>query len=142
MAVEHICIRMKKQAGTIQQITEVLKIEGVNILAVSAADLGDDLQISMVVDDPEKAFNIFEAKAFSFSLQEVVAAEVPHHPGALNSIVASLKTAQVDIIQLYSFLGRSASHAILILMVDKVDEAKKVLKDNWIRLVGEEIYGG
>jgi len=142
MAVEHICLQMKKEADAIQQITHVLKIEGVNILAVSAATQGDGLQISMVVDDPEKAVNIFESKAFSFTIEEVIAAEVPHHPGAVNSIVASLKTAQVDLFQLYSFLGRSASHAILILVVDKVEEAKKVLKNNWIRLVGEEIYGG
>ena len=142
MAVNHICVKMKKEADSIQQITEVLKIEGVNILAVSVAAQKNNLQISMVVDDPEKAVNIFESKGFSFSMQEVIAAEVPHHPGSLNSILASLKTAQVDIFQLYSFLGRSTSHAILILVVDKIEEAKKVLKNNWIHLVGEEIYGG
>jgi len=45
------------------------------------------------------------------------------------------------VIYLYPFLGRGESgQAIIILAVDKTQEAVNVLKKNWVRTFGREIY--
>ena len=38
------------------------------------------------------------------------------------------------------YLGRVSDQAIVILGVDKTDEAEKVLQQNWVHTVGNEIY--
>ena len=141
MAVVQLCVQMRKEAGTIQQLTEVLKMEGINILAISVSSREEDVFISMVVDDPEMAGNIFETKGLSFTKDEVIIAELPEHPGGLHAVFTPLKAAQINLLQCYSFLTPYSSQALLVIHVDRVKEAVTALEKNWIHLVGEDVYG-
>jgi hypothetical protein len=141
MPVKQVCVRMKNQPGELHQVTEVLKLEGVNIRAISVLDPGEDALVRMMVDDPERACNSLASKGFNFFEREVVAVEVPDHPGGLHAVLGSLKEASINIMQLYSYLGRSGQHAIMILRVDKTDEAEKVLRKNYVHVFGTEVYG-
>ncbi len=141
MAVIQLCVQLKKEADTIQQITEVLKIEGVTILAISVTTQNDEGLACMVVDDPEMAGNIFESKGFSFTINEVIVTELPNHPGGLHAVLAPLKAAQINVLQLYNFLARPSSHALLVIVVDRIEEAVAVLEKNWIHVLGEAVYG-
>jgi len=55
MPAKQICVQMDNEPGTLHQVTEVLKLEGVNIRAISVLDPGDDAVVRMIVDDPELA---------------------------------------------------------------------------------------
>jgi len=140
MAVKQICVRMKNEPGALHQVTEILKLEGVNIRAISVMDPGEDAVVRMMVDDPELASNALASGGIAFYEQDVIAAEVPDHPGGLHAVLAALKEAQINVQQLYSYLGRSGPHAILILAVDQQEEAIAVLRQNWVRVFDEEIY--
>ena len=70
----------------------------------------------------------------------MIAVEVPDHPGGLHAVLEALKGAGINVQQLYSYLGRSGPHAILILAVDQPAEARAVLKQNWVRVFDEEVY--
>jgi len=141
MAVKQVCVRMKNAPGHLHQVTEVLKLEGVNIRAISVLDPGEEALVRMMVDDPERACNALASKGFDFFERDVVAVEVPDHPGGLHVVLGALKGAGVNILPLYSYLGRSGPHAILILRVDKHDEAEEVLRKNYVHVFGEEVYG-
>ena len=71
---------------------------------------------------------------------EVLAVETPDHPGGLTAVVKPLKEAKINVHYLYPFLGRASDQAIVILGVDKIKEAEKVLKRNWVHTFGREIY--
>lgn len=94
----------------------------------------------MMVDDPELAANALASGGIEFFEEEVIAAEVPDHPGGLHAVLEALKVAGINVLQLYSYLGRSGPHAILILAVDKPAEARAVLKQNWVRVFDEDVY--
>jgi hypothetical protein len=55
-------------------------------------------------------------------------------------VLEALKVAGINVLQLYSYLGRSGPHAILILAVDKPEEAKAMLRQNWVRVFDEDVY--
>jgi hypothetical protein len=62
----------------------------------------------------------------------------PQPPGRAQA----LKAAKTNLIYLYSYLGRGeSSQAIVIMAVDKTQEAINVLKKNGVRTFGREIYG-
>jgi len=132
---------MRNEPGELHQVTEVLKFEGVNIRAISVLDPGEDALVRMMVDDPERACNSLASKGFDFFQREVVAVEVPDHPGGLHAVLGALMAEGINIQQLYSYLGRSGQHAILILRVDKTEEAEKVLKKEYVHVFGAEVYG-
>jgi hypothetical protein len=140
MAAKQICVKMKNESGALHQVTELLKLEGVNIRAISVLDPGNRAVVSMMVDDPELASNALASGGVSFYEEDVIAAEVPDHPGGLHAVLGALRAAGINVQQLYSYLGRSGAHAILILVVDQLDEARAVLKEHWVRVFDEDVY--
>ncbi len=141
MPPKQICVQMDNRPGALHQVTEVLKLEGVNIRAISVLDPGADVAVvRMMVDEPELAANALASGGIEFFEEEVVAVEVPDHPGGLHAVLEALKVAAINVLQLYSYLGRSGPHAILILAVDKPTEAKAVLRQNWVRVFDEDVY--
>jgi hypothetical protein len=126
--------------GMLSKVSEILGNEGVNIRAISVADTADISTVRFVVDDPTKAINILTTNGFALKETDVLAVETPDHPGGLNAVLRPLKDASINVHYLYPYLGRASDQAIVILGVDKIEETEKVLKQNWVRTLGKELY--
>ena len=71
----------------------------------------------------------------------VIALEVSDHPGGLQAVLKPLKGANINVHYFYPYLGRGESgQPLVILGVDRTEEAIKVLKKNWVHTFGKEIY--
>jgi hypothetical protein len=140
MYIKQLSVVLKNVPGMLADLSELLGKEGVNIRAVSVADTSDVSTVRFVVDDPAKALNILKGHDYSVYETDVLAIEMPDHPGALSAVVRPLKDANINAHYLYPFLGRVSNQAILILGVDRIDEAQAVLKQNWVHMLGKEIY--
>ena len=107
----------------------------------SVADTSDISTVRFVTDDPKKTEDVLKSHGYSIKETEVIAVEVPDHPGGLLAILKPLKSANINVLYLYPFLGRGESgQPIVILGVDKTEEAIKVLEQNWVKTFGKEIY--
>ena len=140
MIIKQISIVLKNVPGQLADLSELLGKEGVNIRAISVADTSEVSTVRFVADDPEKALNIRKGHDYSVYDTDVLAVETPDHPGGLNAVVRPLREADVNVHYLYPYLGRMTEQAIVILGVDKIEEAQEVLKRNWVRTLGKEIY--
>jgi hypothetical protein len=140
MIIKQLSVVLKNIPGMLADLSETLGKDGVNIRAVSVADTSEVSTVRFVVDDPEKALNILKANGYSVYETDVLAVETPDHPGGLNAVVRPLKEASINVLYLYPFLGRMSDQAIVILGVDKIDEAQSVLQRNWVHMLGKEIY--
>ena len=138
--LKQISVVLKNVPGQLADLSELLGKEGVNIRAISVADTSEVSTVRIVVDEPAKALNILHGNAFQVYETEVLAVETPDHPGGLNAVVKPLKEAKINVHYLYPFLGRASDQAIVILGVDKIKDAEKVLKRNWVHTFGKEIY--
>jgi len=140
MPVKQVCVQMKNQPGCLHQVTELLKLEGVNIRGISVLDSGDRAVVRMMVDDPELASNALASGGIDFYEEDVIAVEVPAHPGGLHAVLGALGSAGIHVQQLYTYLGRSGPNPILILVVDQLDGARAELEKYWVRVFDEEVY--
>lgn len=140
MVIKQLSVILDNVPGTFSNVSEALGREGVNIRAISVADTSDISTVRFVVDDPEKAKNILTANGYHPKETEVLAVEIPDHPGATNAVLKPLKAAGINVLYLYPHLGRISDKAIVILGVDKTEEAQKVLAANWIKTLGREAY--
>jgi hypothetical protein len=140
MVIKQISVSLDNIPGAFSTISEILGREGVNIRAISVADTSDMSTVRFVADDPVKAMNILTTQGYKVKEREVLAVETPDHPGGLNAVLRPLREAGINVLYLYPHLGRINGQAIVILGVDKTEEAQEVLKQNWVRTLGKEAY--
>ena len=140
MVITQLSVSLENTPGALSNVSEILGREGVNIRAISVADTSDISTVRFVVDDPEKAKNILKTNGFAPKETGVLAVETPDHPGGLNAVLRPLKSAGINVHYLYPHLGRVSNNAVVILGVDKTEEAQKVLAQNWVKTLGKEVY--
>lgn len=141
MCIKQISLSLENVPGKFLEVSEYLGAEGINIRAISVADTSDISTVRFVADDPEKTINVLRSHGFSIRETDVIAVEVPDHPGGLQAVLKPLKAANINVLYFYTFLGRGKSgQPIVIVGVNKTEEAIKVLNKNWVHTFGEEIY--
>jgi len=141
MSIKQIMVSLDNLPGRLLELSECLGAEGINIRAVSLASTPDTSYMRFVADDPVKAANVLQTHGYSTTVADVVAVEVPDHPGGLQAVLKPLKSANVNVLYLYPYLGRGeGGHAIVIMGVDNTEKAVDVLRKNWVHTFGQEIY--
>lgn len=141
MCVKQISVSLDNVPGKFLDVSERLGIEGINIRAISVADTSDISTVRFVADDPLKTINVLRSHGYAVKETDVLAVEVPDHPGGLRAVLKPLKGANINVLYLYPYLGRGESgQPIVIIGVDKTEEAIRVLKENWVHTFGKEIY--
>ena len=139
MPVKQISVNLDNVPGKLSEVNDYLEENGINIIALSVADTTDMSLIRFVASDPEKAANVLKSHGYSINMIDVLAVEVPNHPGGLKAVLKSLKETSVNVNYLYVGLG-TGEKTVLIMGVDKMVEAIQVLKKNWIQIYDEELY--
>jgi hypothetical protein len=140
MPVKQFRLQTANVSGKLSYLSDVLAKHGVNIRAISVGLESKEVSsICIVVDDPKKAKNAFASEAIEFAESDVMAVEMPDHPGGMNAVLKPLRDAKINAIAMYPYIGR-ASNPIMILEVDNIKVATEVLKRNWVKLWDKELY--
>ncbi len=139
MSVKQISVSLENIPGKLSEVSDYLGENGINIIALSVADTADISAVRFVANDPEKAANILKSHGYSVRISEVLAVETPNHPGGLNAVLRPLKDVSINVSYLYTCLG-TGEKTVLIVGVDKMDEAVSVLKKNWVHMYDEDLY--
>ena len=141
MAVTQISVSLENVPGKFLEISEVLRAEGINIRAISVADTTDISTVRFITDNTEKTTSVLRSHNYVTKETNVIAVEVPDHPGGLQAVLKPLKAVNINVTYFYTYLGRGESgQPIVIVGVDKTEEAIEVLKKNWVHTFGKEIY--
>ncbi|MFO7570413.1 MAG: hypothetical protein R6W75_11500 [Smithellaceae bacterium] len=140
MSVKQISVLLGNIPGTFAKLTHILDLEDISTKAVAAASIEHDSRVRMVVNDPDRAAALLNSFNFNYEITDVLAAEVPLHAGGINAIMKPLSKADINILYLYTTINRIGKETIVIIGVDKLEEAKEILRENWITLIDEEIY--
>ena len=83
MSVKQISVSLDNVPGKFLAVSEYLGAEGINIRAISVADTSDISTVRFVTDDPEKTVNVLKSHGYAVKETDVIAVEVPDHPGGL-----------------------------------------------------------
>ena len=135
MTVKEVVLDIENRPGELARIFSHLYNNDVRISAFWVGPEGKATVLRMVANDPESAVSVLTGLNLNASLSDVLAAKIPDHPGGVNAILKVLQFANIDIRHIYSSLH--TQYAILILDVDKPQDAANILKNNWITLLND-----
>lgn len=142
MYAKQLSVFIENKKGHLAALTNAIKNKDIDVRAISVFDTNEFGILRLVVDDPEAALAAVRAAGYAAKLSEVLAAEIADKPGALNEIFSLFDEADINIEYIYSFVMREDVRPLIILKVDRLDDAAKLLRDHNIRIVeANEIYG-
>ena len=142
MTVKQISVFIENKVGGLATITDVLAQAGVNIRALSIADTSDFGILRLIVDDVFKAGNALRENGHIYSITDVLAVAGDDKPGSIARIVATLAKEGIGMDYAYAFFAKKENLAYMIVRVEEMDKAQKVLRENGIHIASEEEIAG
>lgn len=136
--IKQLSLFVENRPGRMAKVSKTLSDAGVNIRAMTIAEAGDFGVIRMVVDDPEKGYNVLHDNGFTVSTTDVLAVEMRDTPGGLYEIVNTLGENNINVDYAYAFVTAKAQKAMLILRVDDIVKARKGLSEKGIKIATRE----
>ena len=140
MTIKQISVLLDNEPGSLSRVSDLLGKEGINIGAFSLTEATEHTIARMVTDNPKKTIRVLKNAKYQVWEKDVIAVVVPDHPGALNAVLKPLATAKINVNYLYPHLRKSEDNAVIIFRVGDNKKAYEVLKENWIQVIGEELY--
>ena len=135
--MEQLSVFVENKIGSLAKVTTVLKNENISIKAVSVFDSPEFSILRIIVDDSEKAKKLLKSKNFAARTTNVLAIQMEDKTGSLDNLLKVIQDNKLNIQYLYSFVYRGIVEPLLVLKVDDMEKAEKVLKENNIQIVND-----
>ncbi len=140
MFVKQLSVFMENREGRLEQATEVLKKEGINIMSLSMADTTEYGMLRMVVSDPEKAKTALRERGFSAMLTDVLAVRLEDRVGELHKLTHVLCSRGLNIEYMYA-LASGDCRAMIVKASDGAAAAGAVAEEGLALYNSKEMYG-
>ena len=126
--VEQISVFIDNRPGRLAELCNIIGRNGVDIRALQLVEAGEFGLVRMITDNNEKAMALLKNAGMSFRKGEVLGVLMEDKPGSLGLIASILSDASINIEYAYAFITKIEKKAILILKVNGLEKAIKVLK--------------
>jgi hypothetical protein len=123
MKIHQISLFAENKPGHIAAPVRLLAQEGIDIRSMYLADTQQYGILRMIVSDWQKAARVLEEQGFVAKVTEVLAVEVPDHPGGLADVLGALEGTGINIEYMYGFPYPIGDEAILIFRFADPDAA-------------------
>lgn len=142
MAFE-ISVFLKNKITHFEEITRNLKKEKINIRSLTLNNINHGWGVlNLLVDQPEKAYQVLSESGNSVVMREVIALEMKDKSGGLDELLIKLSRTGIHIESAYSRLIDNNKTAILLIEVPDVLEAIRSLSGNKIQVMDDKfVYG-
>ena len=137
MAVQ-ISVFIENKEGRIKKAIDTLAKVGVNIRALSVGDTTKYGILRLIVSDNEKAIKALEDDGFIVKESEVIVIAVPDKPNGLNSTLAILDDADINLEYIYAFVSSNPNEAIVAMKVEDTQKAIEVFEKNNAKILNEK----
>lgn len=140
MFIKQLSVFIENREGRLEQVTEVLKQENINIVSLSLADTSEYGMLRMIVSDPDKGKAVLKENGFSAMLTDVIAVRLPHEVGMLQQLLKVLYSADLNIEYMYA-LATGKDNASMVVKASDAQAALMVLQENKMTVFGpDEAY--
>jgi hypothetical protein len=132
--IKQLSLFSENKPGRLAKIADVFEKEKINIRAFTIAESGDFGIIRIVVDLPDKAFNVLKKEGFTVSETDVIGIEINDEPGSMKEVAELFAEGSINIDYAYAFIGRNQK-AVLIVRVSDLESALGFLQNKGIPLL-------
>ncbi len=126
--VTQLSLFLENKPGTLATACKTLATQRINIYALSVSDAVDHAVVRMVVSDPRRAIHLLGDHGVMVVERDVLMLHGQSKPGELGEIAQKLAVNKINIQYAYTATPPGAKKGVIILRVDNMTKAKKVLQ--------------
>ena len=136
MKIHQLSVFVENSPGHLRAPCQALADAGISLETLSLADTKQYGILRLIIRDWQRAKAILDAAGFVTNVVEVLAIEVPDHPGGLTDVLRVIEQAGINVEYMYAFTEKRGDKAVLIFRFEDADAAIAALKDSDLNLVG------
>lgn len=133
-AVVQFSVFTANKLGRLHDLTSLLAMQGVHVLAIMVLDTTDSAILRLVVDDPARARALLGEHAFAFTESELLVLELDAVE-QLREALDVLRRAEININYLYAFVARPEGKTALALNLEDRELAEAELRRHQFRML-------
>jgi hypothetical protein len=127
MIAKQVSVFLENKSGRLNEVTQILGEEGINISAFSIADSSDFGVLRMIVPDPDRAVEVLRSRFFSVQTTQVILVTSPNKPGSLAKLLGILSVENIFIEYIYAF-SMNENSAVIVIRPTETERCKAVLE--------------
>jgi hypothetical protein len=135
MKLHQLSIFSENKPGHVIAPCRLLAKEGIDIRALALADTERFGILRMIVSDWRRAKDLLEQSGSVVKITEVLAVEVPDHPGGLADVLEAFIGTAINIEYMYAFPFVRGEKAVLIFRFDQPDAAIARLQERGFQVL-------
>lgn len=128
---------IENRVGQLLQLTRLFDQTDIRILAVSVVNSVDCAIVRMIVDDPDRSYDVLSDSHFQISETELLVVSLPHGKRALLHTWAALLNGEINIHYTYPLLVRPRSAAAIAVLPDNIEHGVRVLREAGFELLDQ-----
>lgn len=137
MKVEQISVFLENRAGRLAEVIHLLACANINLLGLSLADTSDFGILRLIVCEREKAKALLMDNGFTVGVTTVVAVELAHKPGGLDSVLQLVGESGINVEYMYAIPSGDHSRIIMVFRFDMADRAISLFQEKEIPMLDE-----
>ena len=139
MSVKQVSVFVEDKPGKLNEMTQVLAENKINMRALSVAIADGFGIIRIVVDDVYEAGTVLKDAGYVNKLTPVVVVAIPDTPGGLNQILNVLTEAKINIEYMYALSGAlKTDKAYMVFRVNDHKAAEQALEKAGLAVVTQD----
>ncbi|MGB9700735.1 MAG: ACT domain-containing protein [Thermodesulfobacteriota bacterium] len=136
-----ISVFVENKPGRIERVAEIMAKAKVNIRAITVSGTYEYGVMKLLVDKPDIALEALRTQGISAHKREILAVLMDDQPGGLYRVAKIFGQRKINIEDAYGFVIEDKKRAVLVVDVEKIKEAEKILKEEGLSILSdEEIY--
>ena len=124
--VKQFTVFTENRVGRLYDLTSLLAVHNVHVIAVVVLDLTENAVVRLIVDDPDKTRELLVNNDFPFGETDILAVEMSGE-ASLKQVLAALLEAEINIHYVYSFLKRPEGRSAFALHVEDAEIGAQAL---------------
>ena len=135
MTINQISIFLENKYGSLNELFNLLSKENIRIIAATVADTSEFGILRMIVNEPQKAYQLLKENHISVHLADVLAITTPSSANNFAAILKHFTNAGLCIEYMYCFSVKNKS--FLILKVNNREMALEVIRRHNLEFITE-----
>jgi len=136
--LRQFCVFTENRLGSLHEMFRILERNDLRVIAMSVVDSADFSTVRLIVDDADRARELFTLSSFNWFENNVTGVILPNVAQPLVKVCMALVQAELSIQYTYPLLFRRKGQGAIAISVDDVESAQDILKEQGIEIITEE----